>query len=1588
MRIVSDKPVTVFTGSAMTTSSNPWASYLPAFQSGAATNGTEVGQEFLGFASTQMHVIVRKPTPTFTTLVTIEDLATNVDLDIDDSQTLGPTSAVYTDSEVDVYFVTGFEDDTVRVTTNADASVLVGRNTAGTSDWTASPPSFAAGDDGIELGTLFYTFVNDSVTIFPTADNTTVTVTDLSDGDDTTTATLANGDTVGDYDVFTTEQGSILPRSIAGLTVNLIAGPSGPMEDDYVKIESDKPVLVYVGPTSSDVNEFADVAFSVPTGPDSRIVYVYAQNGGGSNDLQVFGFDPDTLVTITSLSTTPGFNGSTFHDYTIGPGLGGAKNTSGAWAEGTLGSDVWWGSSAWGGEMLRIESTKPITVISGDYDTPHFGAYIPFVLSSPELPPIGDGSVDKASACAGVAFAFDGSASFDQDTLGTPPGIVTYAWDFGDGNSGTGVTASHAYTAPGTYTVTLTVTDNEGQTDTDFVTVTVEACVDLTIANVDKSGVVYDNQELTVSGTVSATISNLGTSAAIAPFDVAFFEDTNASGTYEAGTDNLLGTTTVTSDLAAGASASVSAPVAGSVLFGGSLVWGFVDSANVVAELVETNNLANCGLLCSFEATPGGFDPVVEWNKSTFPVEPAHNQVMMTPAVADINGDGTPDVVFSTFTGGNYVTNGILRVIDGATGTDIWNLTGPLYRVKGEAGVAVGDLDNDGTLEIIATHESDRLMRVEHDGSVSWIETVSALPPVNKRWGSASLADLDQDGNPEIIIGATVLNAGGGLVWEGAAGRGGHPIGPLSTVADIDMDGSPDVVAGNTVYNADGTVKWTAAINDGFPAVANFDADPEAEVVVVTTAGGGSTYTGMVYLLDTDGTVLWATASPGGPHGGAPTIADVDNDGMPEIGVAGRSAYVVFEHDGTVKWTSTTQDASSTVTGSSVFDFEGDGSAEIVYGDELFLRIYDGATGAILYALAKPSGTTYELPVIADVDADGNAEIIAAANNYHFAGITGIVVIGDLNDSWVTTRQIWNQHQYHITNVNEDGSIPAVEANNWETFNNFRLNVQTAAGGALAAPDLIPSYIRVNPVGGGDEITVRVGNGGSALVGAGVTVDFYDGDPSLGGTSLIGSSVTSGSLAPGAWEDVSITVPDAPSTIWVVVDDPSLNNECNENNNEHHAVFNSPPTADAGGPYAKDEGSALTFDGSGSDDPDLGAGDVLTYDWDFGDGATGAGATPSHTYGDDGVFTVTLTVEDSHGETSTATTTATIANLDPTLAIDPTGLVLLDGGEVFLGRVGTDQTHSADATDPGSDDLTFTWGFGPENTYFNDGAAPDPDPSPGPLFPFSANDSATVLFSAPGFYVIEATVADDDGGTAYDSLPKIVVDDCDCTKSQGFWKQQFSGKGNGSNKIDEETLQTYLGIVSFGSGLFNNLDLPSAGAIMDPPKGNGGNSNGGNGNGNNGSLPSNARGKKNGGNGDDDGGDDSDASGSESGIATLGSLAKDRQKAEAQTLAAWLNFAKGAVDWNELVDTDGDGIGDMRFGDLIGEIELLLGNLDASKDDLERAKDLAEAVNLHDKNNPDCDTASDTGSKAASSTGTSSKTATATASSTGTKGKK
>ena len=89
---------------------------------------------------------------------------------------------------------------------------------------------------------------------------------------------------------------------------------------------------------------------------------------------------------------------------------------------------------------------------------------------------------------------------------------------------------------------------------------------------------------------------------------------------------------------------------------------------------------------------------------------------------------------------------------------------------------------------------------------------------------------------------------------------------------------------------------------------------------------------------------------------------------------------------------------------------------------------------------------------------------------------------------------------------------------------------------------------------------------------------------------------------------------------------------------------NDPPVADPNGPYSGTVGVPVTFYGSNSSDCD---GTIVSYDWDFGDGAIGSGVSPAHNYAAAGIYTVTLTVIDNDGASHMATTSVDIAKIEP-----------------------------------------------------------------------------------------------------------------------------------------------------------------------------------------------------------------------------------------------------------------------------------------------------------------------------------------------------
>ena len=596
---------------------------------------------------------------------------------------------------------------------------------------------------------------------------------------------------------------------------------------------------------------------------------------------------------------------------------------------------------------------------------------------------------------------------------------------------------------------------------------------------------------------------------------------------------------------------------------------------------------------------------------------PTSTDVMMTPIVIQLDDDNCdgkvnekdiPELVFSTFSNGAYFKSGTLHAISIVDGQLVEKWTSPSTTQPG-GGLAGGDLDGDGIPEIVGCidpgpggnsccdelAQNTGVIALHADGTPFW--TQLDVGKVHCGYESPAIGDVDQDGVPEILVGWTLLDGATGLVKKELDPESTFGA-KLTSLSDLDGDGFLDITDGQRAYRANGEVLWDLraskvkdpqnAIPSGFHGIGDFDKDGIPEVVVISSTGPHSMSLihydkdipdgAKILRRDVDinnGISTKEFCNAGVEYGGGPpTVADFNGDGVPDIGAAGAVGYVVFDgkklldamipNKDVIVWFKETHDCSSAVTGSSVFDFNGDGKAEVIYSDEYHLWMYNGDDGeSLIESTCNSTGTLFEYPLVADVDNDGQADIIVASNAYSVtcpdddSKQSGIRIFGSASGSWVRTRRIWNQHTYHVSNVDESGAIPKQEVANWTVprLNNFRQNVQPM--GEFSAPDLVAKVL----VNCDDEymLIARVRNLGQAAVPAGVVIGFYAGDPEKKG-DLLGTELTTKALYPAEAEDVVLVLPNPPGDVkvgnidvFVVVDDDNVENswvECRPENNK------------------------------------------------------------------------------------------------------------------------------------------------------------------------------------------------------------------------------------------------------------------------------------------------------------------------------------------------------------------------------------------------------------------------------------------------------
>ena len=409
--------------------------------------------------------------------------------------------------------------------------------------------------------------------------------------------------------------------------------------------------------------------------------------------------------------------------------------------------------------------------------------------------------------------------------------------------------------------------------------------------------------------------------------------------------------------------------------------------------------------------------------------------------------------------------NTTLRVYSGDGGGVHWEWpaadTSLDARPSTYAAPAGGDIDSDGLPEVVlvvgAPSKPHRVVGLSHYGAFLW-ESSPGLPvgvsAQSAHLASPSIADIDHDGCAEILAGSWLLDCQGSLRlafdppqdipepiagWEPAFVRW-FP----GAMADLDMDGSFEFVFAHGLYGPDGHQRWPIDDLWGHAAIADFDGDGLAEIL--TTANDlsqGTFEPGRCAIFDSGGEVLAEVESDCSAD--PALVEDLDGDGVPEFVVAAPDRWAAYHADGSILWAH-----ASTGTGPAfpvAADLEGDGRVEVVVNDESSIRIIDGPTGALRWVDKEYiSGTGWEYPVVADVDADGRAEFVLTRHgnggDSHYGGFT-VYGSGDaVEGAWAPARPIWNQADYHQTNVEDDGSIPLYEVPHFTANNSVRSAVQ------------------------------------------------------------------------------------------------------------------------------------------------------------------------------------------------------------------------------------------------------------------------------------------------------------------------------------------------------------------------------------------------------------------------------------------------------------------------------------------------------------------------------------------------------------------
>jgi hypothetical protein len=389
--------------------------------------------------------------------------------------------------------------------------------------------------------------------------------------------------------------------------------------------------------------------------------------------------------------------------------------------------------------------------------------------------------------------------------------------------------------------------------------------------------------------------------------------------------------------------------------------------------------------------------------------------------------------------------DGNLEIITGTSGYKVYvwdyrgnHLPGWPQWVAGRVlwGIAVGDVDGDGLLEIVANTStpSPKVYVFDRNGNVltGWPvsfddHTIDVCP---------TLSDLDEDGRLEIIVSERVDPIGyvHVLRYDGTEFPGDWPVGldsPPATsaaVGDIDNDGQKEIifcsVSSVFAFESDGTIMpgWPHTPNGcefyrNGPALADFYEDGYLQVVCSSVSLGGASE---CFILDRWGDLLpgWPRSSPGSLT--PPSVGDIDQDGQLEIVVGNYpSSYPgpvlsAFDAEGNLVPGFPVSRYGGPTGSISIADIVADSTMELIFDNNVTVDSIGFLWSAYSHGDSlpdwplRPFGVTYyNGSTIGDVNDDGILEVCAKTKFFEY----GRVNLWSLLKSYGKTRIEWGTYQ-------------------------------------------------------------------------------------------------------------------------------------------------------------------------------------------------------------------------------------------------------------------------------------------------------------------------------------------------------------------------------------------------------------------------------------------------------------------------------------------------------------------------------------------------------------------------------------------------